>query len=206
MIHIYNGISFDSREEVHFAMWLDELKEAGYIKYWDRGDTIEILEPVKLIYTKKVKLKTKLKEQNKLFTLLHGLSYTPDFMIMWNLKGSDKFVSPIIDPADGDPVSPEKWFFGDKFRTFVEVKPIFDQHGKTDKFSIIQKIVWHTKKEFVDLIIPQHLFEATFMPLSVMDDYRYKVVPKKAQAKGKKKGDWKCDFVPKTIKEFLNEK
>jgi hypothetical protein len=205
MIHLYNGISFDSREEVHFAMWLDELKEAGYIFNWERPNKIELIPSLNLRYKKTTTLKTKVKEENKSFCLLKNLSYTPDFEIKWVVKGTDLFVSPIVEPADDDPVDPSKWFFGDKFRTFVEVKPTFDQHGKTDKFSIIQKIIWHVHKEFVDLIIPEHLFKGTFMPLAAMDDYRYKKAPT-GKNKGKKvAGDWKCDFVPKTIKEFLNE-
>jgi len=202
--HQYQGILMDSREEVWMAMWLQELQNEGYIEFWERvTKTIEIFPAVKFDYTKETVLKTKTKVEEKSFTLLQDLEYTPDFSVRWNRKSYKKFFSVI-----GDNIDPKSWFFckNSWFEGFIEVKPNFDQNGKTAKFSIIQKILWNTQKTFIDLIQPEKLFEGTFMPKEAMEDFKYKKSPT-GKNKGKKgPGDWKTDYIPKTLKEFLNGK
>ena len=126
----------------------------------------------------------------------------------------EKFVSCIgFDYEEGN-FNPKSLFFcaygkpdmGLMRTTWVEVKPSFDMHGKISKFSVLQKILWTFKGIFVDLIIPDHLFKDTFMPQAIMEDFRYKRAPT-GKNKGKKgPGDWRVDYVPKTINEFLNQK
>jgi hypothetical protein len=196
----YNGLIFDSREEVWFAMWCHELKEAGYIKYWTKvTEPLSILEPLEIEYIKKTQLKTKVKHENKTFTLLKGLEYTPDFYIQWTLKGFKTFVSSM----DED-VKPDSWFFAGpckpgsplpSFIGYIEVKPSFDQHGKTARFSIMQKIIWNTKEIFVDLIIVEDLFKGTFIPKEVMPEFKYKKAPRT--------GQWKVKYQPKTLEEYV---
>lgn len=195
-LETYKGIIFDSKEEVWFAMWLEELKQHGFVYCWNKViEPIELIQPYKIEYIKKTQLKTKTKEEEKEFTLLHGLEYTPDFQIYFTKQGWSMFVSPM-----NENVKQDRWFFSKHPSDFVyvEVKPSFDMHGKTSRFSIIQKIVLHIKNIFVDLIIPEDLFEGTFMPLEAMDDFRYKKAPRK--------GQWKTKYIPKTLKQFLNEK
>ena len=202
IIHQYKGILLDSQEEAWMAMWLNELQNAGYVEFWERvTKSVEIFPAVKFNYVKETELKTKTKREIKYFTLLQDLEYTPDFVVRWNKKAYKKLFSVI-----GDNIDPKSWFFckDSWFEGFIEVKPNFDQNGKTAKFSIIQKILWNTKRIFVDLIQPEKLFEATFMPLEAMNDFKYKKNPT-GKNKGKKGvGDWKTDYVPKTLKQFLN--
>lgn len=201
-MEIYKNIVFDSKEEKWFAQWCNELKEAGYVADWDKENIpMSIIDPVYLDYIKTTELKTKSKREVKRFTLLKDFQYTPDFWIMFTQKGYDVFVSPL-----NENVKPDRWFFGKDISNpiWVEVKPIFDQHGKTARFSIVQKLIWHIKKIFVDLIIVEDLFKGTFMPREAMDDFKYKKSPT-GKNKGKKGvGDWKCNYIPKTLNEFLN--
>lgn len=205
-IHEYNGILFDSNEEVQFAKWLDELKKVGYVLNWKRAKTITVIDPVKFVTVKTTELKTKTRHENVWFTFLHDLKYTPDFDIMWSHKGEEKFLSRIVDYG----INTKSWFYYNEKSgafplSYVEIKPTFDMHDKTAKFSLIQKILYDKRKIFVDLIIPEDLFQATFMPVAVMDEYRYKVITKKAAAKGKIKGSWKVDWPVRTLNEFLKE-
>jgi hypothetical protein len=200
----YNGILLDSTEEKWICMWLQELQDAGYIEFWERiTKSIQIFPAVKFDYTKETVLKTKTKVEEKSFTLLQDLEYTPDFVVRWNKRAYKKFFSVICDNID-----PKSWFFckDSWFEGFIEVKPNFDQNGKTAKFSIIQKILWNTQKMFVDLIQPEKLFEGTFMPQAAMPDFKYRKAPT-GKNKGKKgPGDWKTNYVPKSLKEFINDK
>lgn len=202
-LETYRGQIFDSREEVWMAMWLEEMKKNKYVEYWDRTTLPYILiDPVQHAYEKVTVLKTKVKKEWRNFTLLNDLSYTPDFHIRWTTEGFDKFVSVI-----GQNINPKSWFFAyDSYTkdTYVEVKPIFDQNGKTARFSIIQKIMWHVRNIFVDLIIPEKLFEGTFMPAEAMPEFKYKKKPTGKNKGIKGPGDWKTNYIPKTLNEFLN--
>jgi hypothetical protein len=213
IINQYDGILMDSREEIWMAMWMEEAKKAGYIKSWKKCTfPMMIFMPVSFDYEKVTQLKTKVKKEWKKFTLLNDLEYTPDFIIEWTQKGFLKFVSRIGKQIL--PINPSSWFYCGydldnpkelHHITHVEVKPIFDRHGKTARFGIIQKILWHVKRIFVDLIIVEDLFKGTFMPQEAMNDFKYKKLPT-GKNKGKKKiGDWKTNYIPKTLNEFQND-
>jgi hypothetical protein len=214
-IHEYNGILMDSLEETYFAHWLDEAVSAGWVEKWLYVTKPFLVCPyVRLPYMKTTKLKTKIKTELKDFTLLHDLEYTPDFKVKWTQKGMNKFVSSIRgEEAPNKYIDPKSLFFCGYYQikdsslcstTWVEVKPTFDMHGKISKFSVLQKILWTFKGLFVDLIIPQDLFKETWMPEAIMEDFKYKKKPT-GKNKGKKgPGDWKTDYFPKTIKEFIN--
>lgn len=206
-LETYNGQIFDSREEVWMAMWLEELRLAGYVDHWIKiSKPFIVLNAVKHEYNKIIQLKKSRKVETKEFTLLNDLTYTPDFLVSWTEKGADRFVS-IIGPG----INPKSWFFTDcTFNpytiTYIEVKPSFDQNGKTAKFSIIQKILWFVRGIFVDLIIPEKLFEGTFMPAEAMPEFKYKKKPTGKNKGIKGPGDWKTNYIPKTLNEFLDGK
>lgn len=214
VIHEYKGILMDSTEEVHFAHWLDDAIKAGWVEKWLYVTVpFQVCPPVKCPWVKTTVLKTKTKVEEKEFTLLQDLEYTPDFKVKWTDKGMLKFVSKIKSESRNEYIDPKSIFFCGywKFKdiamsrtTWVEVKPTFDMHGKISKFSVLQKILWTFKELFVDLIIPTDLFKETWMPDSIADDFKYKKSPT-GKNKGKKgPGDWKTDYIPKTLKQFLN--
>ena len=198
---IYKEIAFDSPEEVFVAMWLDELQHVGYVKEWKRAtDPINITKGLKLPYIKITKLKTKTKTEKKFHTFLRPSEYTADFSVKWTIYGWIKFVN---DP--NNPYDKNKIFFTrlSDVAMLIEVKPSFDQYNMERLFVLNQKFIWDKYKVFVNLVEPIELFKKTFMPAEAAPYFRYKIVPKKAQATGKKKGDWKMDWIPKTLKQFL---
>lgn len=213
-IHEYKGILMDSTEEVYFAHWLDDAIKAGWVEKWLYVTVpFQVCPPVKCPWVKTTVLKTKTKVEEKEFTLLQDLEYTPDFKVKWTEKGILKFVSTIKSESRNEYIDPKSIFFCGYWKvkdiamsrtTWVEVKPTFDMHGKISKFSVLQKILWTFKELFVDLIQFPDLFKETWMPEAIMDDFKYKIVPKKAAAKGKKKGDFKMDWEVRTLKQFIN--
>lgn len=212
---VFRGVKFDSDEEVFFAMWLEELKEVGIVSGWKKCvHPIVITSGLKIPYKKVTQLKTKTKTETKYKRLLNPSEYTPDFMVSFTNKGFDLLCSFI----DKELLKPEALFFTfdkvgqgacisktDQVFTF-EVKPSFDQQNMERLFVNNQKFIWETKQIFINLIEPVALFEKTFLPFEAEPYFRYKVLPKKAIAKGKKKGDFKFDWKPKTLNEFLKTK
>ena len=192
IIHEYNGILMDSQEEVYFAHWLDEAVSAGWVEKWMYvTKPFLVCPPIKRRYTKTTVLKTKIKQEQKEFTILQDLEYTPDFKIKWTQDGINRFVSFVANTEKLEEFDPKSFFFGgyegDLYTTtWVEVKPNFDMHGKISKFSVLQKILWTFKQTFVDLIQPDDLFKDTWMPKAIMEDFKYKKSPT-GKNKGKKK-------------------
>lgn len=193
----------DSDEEVFVAMWLQELKEAGYVKSWDKViEAIPMTDGLKQGYIKRVQLKTKPKETLKHVTILRPSEYTPDFTVEFTTKGAAKLLYYIhAEDRLKDPAAAT--FYTTNQYVLLEVKPTFDQNNMERLFKLNQKFLWQTDKIFVNLVEPVALFKKTFIPLAAAPYFKYKVVTKKLIAKGKKKGDWKFDFVPKTLNEFI---
>lgn len=201
----YKDIHFDSDEEVYMAMWLQELKEHGYIAAWRKvKDAIKLTEGRKIEYIKETILKTKIKKEKKEYILLNPSEYTPDFEITWTDKGMDTFLYR-VGWAPRTPLTPkEALFFSGEFNeTLVEVKPAFDQQNMERLFKNNQKFIWDKYKTFVNLIEPIALFAKTFVPYAAMSYLVYRKKPTSTKNKHKNVGDFKYDFQPKTINEFI---
>lgn len=211
----YRDRYFDSDEEVFFAMWLQELQDKGYVKTWYKvKDSISITQGMKIIFTKRTQLKTKLKEENKEFTLLRPSEYTADFEIIWTPEGIKKFLYQITENAQygekrmiagGFITDPrDALFFSTSYtQTHVEVKPSFDQQNMERLFVLNQKFIFDKYKIFVNLIEPGELFKKTFLPLEAAPYFKYRKSPTGRNKGIKKVGDWKMDWQPKTINEYL---
>jgi hypothetical protein len=201
---VWKGILFDSDEEMFFAMWLEELKEVGYVRQWKRAvDSISLTDGLKISYIKVTKLKTKTKHEEKEFTVLRPSEYTTDFDVTFTPEGIMRLVN-YITPAGSFEIT-RPFFSNERLRGLFEIKPGFDQNNMERLFKNNQKFIWDKYKIFVNLVEPIELFKKTFLPSEAAPYFKYKVVPKKAKAKGKVKGDFKFDWKPKTIKEFLND-
>ncbi len=121
--------------------------------------------------------------------ILHGHSYTPEFIIEWDKKAMGKIFDLMI--SSGRYTCPilgtHAEFIG--FHSFIEIKPMFDQNNMERLFKVNQKWMWQKHGIFVNLIKPQELFQRTFTPKE------YLVTPT-----GKpRKLNWK----PKSIFDFL---
>jgi hypothetical protein len=84
---------------------------------------------------------------------LRAHEYTPDFDIYWD---EDDLKKAILKPTSGA-------------LSIVEVKPSFDAHNMTRLFKLNQKWVYQKYGIYVELVIPEKLFEKTFCP----DRFRY---------------------------------
>lgn len=201
---IYRNQIFDSLGEVQFAKWLDELKAAGYVEKWKKckdEDSILLTNGLKLPYTKITKLKTKIKEETKYLTLLRPSVYTPDFEVWFTPKGYNNFVQDITEP-----LALKGMFYYNSYienSVLFEVKPSFDENNMERLFVNNQKFLWQTKAIFVNLVEPVELFKKTFMPEAVRSDFILKKTVSKGKNKGKKPGEWKIDFEPKTFNQFI---
>lgn len=198
---VYRGVKMDSDEEVFVAMWLQELLEAGLVKRWSKMELpYHMTEGLKRNYIKETQLKTKVKREEKVQTLLRPSEYTPDFVVNFTEAGIEKFVG-LLEPANV--FRPGMLFYKNTPGVVIEVKPEFDQNNMERLFVLNQKFLWDKEKIFVNLVEPVALFKKTFIPSAAVPYFKYKVSTKKMAAKGKKKGDWKLNYVPKTLNEFL---
>jgi len=155
----------ESNEEMHFTWWLEELKEAGYVKQFTRAQSFTLSEPVQydiLVPRKKVDDKFEKRE------LLSGHIYTPDFFILWDKPARGTFIRPAeypMLPEWKDIPFPAKYDeVIDEYFSLVEIKPAFDQNNMTRLFIINQKWMMDKFGLYVIKIIPKKLFQHTFTP------------------------------------------
>lgn len=156
----YKGIEWESFEELAFLYWAYELKSQGYIRSIKRSESFLLCDS--MVHDFVVNLKTKSKPASEL--ILHGHSYTPEFIIEWDKKAMGKVFDLRISqgrhicPILGDHAE----FIG--FHSYVEIKPMFDQNNMERLFKVNQKWMWQKHGIFVNLIKPQELFQRTFTP------------------------------------------
>lgn len=198
----HNGIHYDSDEEVFVSMWLKELQDAGYVKSYKKSTVAIPLTPgLKIPYQKITQLKTKLKVENKEHIILRPSEYTPDFEVEWTLEGFTLFVNSIM--INDFIKSRFLYAFNCNTSCMIEVKPGFDQNNMTRDFVTKQKYIWDKLKVFVNLVEPVELFQKTFLPLEAAKYFRYKKAPTGKNRNLKRVGDYKFDFEPKTLKQYL---
>lgn len=153
----------DSKEEVYFSWWLDELLSAGFIESWGyHSETFALSDRVQ--YQVRRQLKTKIRVDDML--LLHPHTYTPDFVVRWEKKadgvfynnvesGKDLRECPIVAQAGTShiDIKPKAWGRGDSFMALFSVRQkwVYDKHGV-----FIQPVVVTGKAGA--------LFERTFVP------------------------------------------
>jgi hypothetical protein len=194
----YNNIEFDSEEERLFYLYIEELKDTGYVKdYTFHTESFNLSDVIK--YDWKKKLKTKVKEMQS--TLLREHVYTPDYCIHWEDKAHGVFFYDIYDGVNKLDLLPfinNIYSNGKSAGTFIEIKPAFDMQNMQRLFTINQKWLYQKEHIYVQKIIPVSkkktcLFAKTF-------------VPQEAMLTAKTKKPKKYHFEVKSLKEFLNEK
>lgn len=154
---------FQSNEEFHFANWLEELKEQGYvIEYEYEPEPFCLLDSTSIIYRKQLKTKTSERSKN----IFRQTTYTTDFKIVWNTDRSDGVLT-YTDEGVYDNL-PAFYVLPDSNISYVEVKPSYDQNNMTRAAKI--KIAWvmDKLKVYIELIKPESLFKKTFYPTSYL--------------------------------------
>lgn len=145
-------MEFDSKEELYFSWWLDELKDKGYVLEYQRCKPYVLSHPI---------------DKHVLGKKLEGHEYTPDFVVKWACKAFKVFYggdSPTII-TDGNY---ESVLDGDN-ESIIEIKPSFDANNMTRLFRLNQKWMYDAFNIYVNLIVPEKLFSKTFCP----DRFRY---------------------------------
>jgi hypothetical protein len=170
----YKGVEYDSNEEIEFYQWIEEACDNNLIIGFNYQPTSFELSVKKIkCVTKRMKTKTKKIEKH----LLHPHKYTADFDILFTIKGIECEL-PFTLASDGNAV--------------IDIKGSFNQYGGDREFSINQKWVYEKYEVYVNKVVPEKLFKATWCPALA------RLTPKTKQEKKKYS---KC----KTIAEYLND-
>ena len=159
-VGIYKGIEWESFEELAFLYWAFELKNQGYIKSLRRSESFLLCDS--MVHDFVVNLKTKSKPASEI--VMHGHSYTPEFIIEWDPKARKKIFDTLITSERYNcPIlgTHKEW---EGFTSYVEIKPMFDQNNMERLFKVNQKWMWQKHGIFVNLVKPQDLFQKTFTP------------------------------------------
>lgn len=150
----YLGIPVDSDGEIHFIMWMEELKQNGYIKEYKRGESILLSNSVTNNYVQQLKTKSKPCHH----TILMGHSYSWDFTIEWTELGLQYFVNKFG----------EKWekpfLINSNSMSYIECKPPFDFQNMSRLAVLNIKWVWEKCQIFIQMVKNEELFEKTFTP------------------------------------------
>jgi len=175
---------FDSKEEMYFSWYLDELVDAGYVRNYDLHPREFILTNKQTVQVEK-QLKTKVKVIEKTFLQPHV--YTPDFYIRWLHNADDIFLSKIKGSGVFWAATPVL------IDSFIEIKPTFSRYNMARVFSLNQKWMYNKYGIYVQLIKPFKLFKDTFTPV------RFLTTDKSGQAR-------KLNYTPISLIEFVEKR
>lgn len=199
-------------EEYVVFLYLDELKDKGYIKEMIfQPESFNLFEGLPKKFYKLKELKTKFKKQySKKQYLINPHVYTTDFKIYWYPRAIANDVTDCVDDDELRNTIPFIYNFSAEQGavSYLEVKPGFDQNNMTRMFTNhIQPLVWDRYNVYVQLIKPMDLFKSTFIPEKIIDNFFYKKdaftgkgVNRRLKArKGDKKYSWEYNM----LKDYL---
>ena len=163
-------MKFDSPEEKYFYDWLTELKAKGFVDKVIAEPKYNLLDPVEISVKKQLKASTK---EDKL-SLMQGLTYKADFLIIWKeevARGIFCFCEEDVIQHKGKALKAmllAKYNKDNNLYSVVDIKGTFAaRHNSTTiKFPLLQKILYHLHGVFVQKVMPLHktsgLFALTF--------------------------------------------
>lgn len=158
---VYEGIPYDSLEELAFLQWAKELAVAGYIKKLERAPSFLLSDAFTINYAEQLKTKSKPMQQ----TIMHGHSYTPEFIIEWDKKAYGTIVqSPIGGKKFEALFIAENKVNSTSWITYIEIKPLWDQNNMERLFRVNQKWMLQKHDIYVNLVKCPELFARTFTP------------------------------------------
>lgn len=152
---VYNGMEFDSKEELQFFYWLEEALANDLVKAFSYQPS-EFFLSDKLSMSRTVVSK-KGKCSEKEYTVLQPHIYTADFKISF----TNKFIDLI---KDTDAEKYFKYLLTIDKDIFLDIKGSFNRNGGDRVFSVNQKWVYQKYNVFVHKIVPYDLFNATWCP------------------------------------------
>lgn len=156
----------DSKDELYFSWWCNDLIEAGILNQYNKSKTIQLFTGLHHNYTEVKELKTKIKTTEKQQCLIDVTSYTPDYDLYFDVNklykfvdilcdNPNKFINPLIGQVDED---------SGYIKVIIENKPVFDQNNMTRLFKVNQKWTYQLTGQFVNIVEYTKLFKETFTP------------------------------------------
>lgn len=151
-------VELDSKEELYFSWWLEELVENNFVEQFTKASSYTLFKGITNTYFKKLVTKSKVVEE----TLLQNHVYTPDFEIHWTDNAKDLFFSLQGEKIIAPFIANVNIFR--KAESIVECKPSYDFKNMT-RLSVIN-IKWMADKYgiIVNKIQVEKLFKNTFTP------------------------------------------
>ena len=201
-----NRKDFKSDIEYYFALYLTELKAAGYVDEWVYEKyTWSLSDPIKSEYThisKRGKISAKTEH------LAHKASITADFSVKWSEKAKNVFYLDVNEPIEGRVKDiPFRVDDPDVRISHIETKGSSESRTSSS-ISFMYKFKWcyQLYNIFIQKIKPYHptkglLFGDTFTPVEVVKLERYK-----RDSKWGRKGQSKIKYKIKTLKEYVQDK
>lgn len=153
-------MDFDSKEELYYSWYLDELQDAGYINNYQAQHVFKLLPDVNHAYTKKMK---RVEDKEIEYSIMKGHIYTTDFKIEWNESAKGIFYEDLTDPPENTPLTKAHYIANDGI-SYIEIKPKFDYKNMTRLVKINIKWVWSLHNEYVQIVVPEKMFKQTFTP------------------------------------------
>ena len=168
----YNGQKYDSKEEIYFAWYLDELKEKGYVNSWHYHP--KQFDLTMGFYYYVTEQKKRGGEKTTAYTLAQPQTYTPDFMICWSGKGIAHLCKTLHD-LNGELIfcdtkeSLDQYFWCQSkpyfMTTYVDVKPMFNKRNSdAAMFSLKRALMLQMHHTHVQKVVIQDCFAKTFTP------------------------------------------
>lgn len=167
----YDDVKYDSKEEIYFAWYLDELKEKGYVNSWHYHPKQFDLTMGFYYYTTEQKKRGG--EKTTAYTLAQPQTYTPDFMIQWDRTGAVTFGKHLFDRSShiyGALGHELKHFFWYQYTpysytTYIDVKPSFNKRDSDAAiFSLKRALMLQMHHIHVQKVIIDDCFAKTFTP------------------------------------------
>jgi hypothetical protein len=194
--------NFDSHEEWWFSLYLEELKSAGYLKYYIYHPKPFILsENIPVTYQLQLSAKIKQKE----YILLTDHQYQADWIIYWNLNIAgvlyhDK--SPLYSSPKEFPFFVQWSEKRNSFFSVVDVKGNYNINDSWRRFSIDQKWVYQKYKIFVQkLILIPRISKGKMIPANAL--FVKTFVPQRMLVTDKSGKDRKIRFKYILLEEYL---
>lgn len=152
--------NFDSNEEKYMDWYLETLLNNGYIDtYKFHYKSYSLSNKVTYSWTKPMK---RVQDKQMETTVLHPHSYTPDVHIWWNETAKNLFFQNIEENEENEKLT--SLFFAINNVSIWEIKGDFDFKNMTRLATLNIKWVMKEYNEYIQIVTPNKVFNATFTP------------------------------------------
>lgn len=146
-------MKFDSNEEKAFYNWCVEAKQKSIIENFTyQPEPIQIFPPHEYMGLK-----------GKNYTLLQGMKYTPDFLILGAAMADYHMTkNKILDEKGKHSYLNDGYFY-------IDIKGGFSRFGDSKQFSIVQKCLYNVAGIYVNKVVPERFFKQAWLPRPMQD-------------------------------------